>query len=409
MKDKEPRRRRGERGEKGNLGGNARTGGMSDDGIQEEEEEDGEDEFGPSPLRPGLNRTFTELLQSSVELPPPKPRGKGKEREKPRKEAGPSKHGDLRGFFGMAPGRRKTDPTPISPPKIIAIAATPPRAASPADMVGIEQVEATVEEADEAEERLSTPPPDPETYASPAQTPSRSSRKEKYVSFSDDEVDEWDPEGGNIRRRVFITGTKRNAVRRGSLSSMSGDDDAEEQEAEGDSSEEERHTEHPEMNGVVRSPNGDRATISLEHEVHDQDPGSNGFVEEGDSMPTLTSAEPTSPTSSARSSALPPPLPPLLSLLSLRSPPSRTSSRINDLRVKAIFNPSHAARLKAVQRGQDIVSGEANLQSDEDEEGLLDTYEQRAGDAEGEEGDDDWDEECDGWKGTSGTMEDDAW
>lgn len=80
---------------------------------------------------------------------------------------------------------------------------------------------------------------------------------------------------------------------------------------------------------------------------------------------------------------------------------------MNDLRVKAIFNPSHAARLKAVQRGQDIVSGEANLQSDEDEEGLLDTYEN--GEVDAEDGDDDWDEDCDGWKGATGAMDDEAW
>ena len=431
MKDKEPLKRRGERG---NPSASSRPLEMLGEDVGEAEDDEGEDEFGPSPMRPGLNRTFTELLQSSAEEVKPKIRSRGKDKEGSKVQAGSSKQRDLRVFFGMAPGRRKTDSTRESPPRIVAIAASPPHAGSFVDADGVETLSAGVDQQANAagsDGRLVhevvdgpvTPPPGLETYAAPTQTPSRSVRKEKYVSFSDDEVDEWDPEGGNVRQRVFITGTKRNAVRRDSLSSMSGEErdesghaaGAEEEEEEGDEDEDETEAESNGVNGNVQSIDG--VTVSLEHEIRVGDTavngldGANGAIEEDDGPASKLSLNgPTSPTSSTRSSAVPALAPaplPLLSLLSLRSPPSRNSSRMNDLRVKAIFNPSHAARLKAVQRGQDIVSGEANLQSDEDEEGLLDTYEN--GEVDGEDGDDDWDEDCDGWKGATGAMDDEAW
>lgn len=84
---------------------------------------------------------------------------------------------------------------------------------------------------------------------------------------------------------------------------------------------------------------------------------------------------------------------------------------MNDLRVKAIFNPDDAARLRAAKKGQDIyVAGQ--VEGDEDEDGdLIDQYQFDGVQAEdnGADGDDDWDDDCDGWKRTGLSMDDEEW
>jgi hypothetical protein len=109
---------------------------------------------------------------------------------------------------------------------------------------------------------------------------------------------------------------------------------------------------------------------------------------EGTSATSLT--DPPSPSSNLA--------PPMLSLLSLHSPVAKRSSKLDDLRVRAIFNPIDAARLRAVKRGQDL---EADIADPED-----DDLHEEDGQGEVVGGDDDWEEECSGWKRTGLGMDD---
>ena len=424
VKDKAPRRRRGERAESSSQAELlSRAKGkeamrLEDDMTEHSEDENGgangaggdidEDEFGPSPIKPGLNRTFTELLQSADEpastTTARAPRASlgsdkaGKTKPKQKATNGPdgrASHRDISTFFGKTNVTTVKEVTKPRKAPIIALQDTSAAPILEPETAFQSRVEADTDamaEDESGEERLSTPPPlDPAVLGEAEHSPSRSARREKMVSFSDDEVDEWDPEGGNVRQKVFITGTKRNVRRRGSLSSVS--------------SEDEGHVDN--ANDRVE----DRQQMVSDDPTHeaDEDP-----TDEGESVPDLTNGDTAAtPThSSPRSSAQPAPLPPLLSLLSLRSPPARgQSARMNDLRVKAIFNPDDAARLRAAKKGQDIyVAGQ--VEGDGDEDGhLIDQYQfdgvqAEDGDA---EGDDDWDDDCDGWKRTGLTMDDEEW
>jgi hypothetical protein len=99
---------------------------------------------------------------------------------------------------------------------------------------------------------------------------------------------------------------------------------------------------------------------------------------------------------------------------------------MDELRVKAIFNPADAKKLKAIRKGQDIhYLGEGVEEGEGDEdEAVMDRFMvegSRAGlsqtrDEEGEgvgvdgEGDDDWEEDCEGWKRSAlGMDDDDGW
>ena len=437
MKDKAPRKRRGERAETGSQAETmSRAKGkeamrMEDDLGEHTEDEDehvegyanlagadvDEDDFGPSPMKLGLSRTFTELLQSAEEpasgstaktsriTPVSDKTGKAKARQKAavRADEASASQRDISSFFGKSIVKKlKEVVKPKEASKVASHAAAfhvsrlevpaPTRNQPTAD---------TLDEDEPGEERLSTPPPplDPAVLEELAQTPSRSARKEKMVSFSDDEVDEWDPEGGNMRQKVFITGTKRTARRRGSVSSMSSAGGGAAGNTGADAA---TRPDSPQL--------GDRQ--SQEEELDDEVHGD--VADEKGSVPDLTNGDTAAtPThSSPRSSAPPAPLPPLLSLLSLRSPPARgPSARMNDLRVKAIFNPDDAARLRAAKKGQDIyVAGQ--VEGDEDEDGdLIDQYQFDGVQAEdnGADGDDDWDDDCDGWKRTGLSMDDEEW
>lgn len=353
IKDKPPKRKRGEP-----------HPSLPTNGKQKMElEVESEDEFGPSPAKPGLHRTFTELLQAADE---PAPALKG-----PNRIASGDRQPDILGFFGKTKSRIKPVPEP-----------DPPTLETPTPVIDdVEEdiLQGVLDQGESSPERLPTPPPDLEPVLSQG-TPSKAARADRVFTFSDGE-DEWDPEGGNIQRRVIVTGTRRHFARRGSLSSVDGGE-------------------------VARDELGNQDTEPEEEDENAQ-PDQDAPMDDADgSVPTLTIGETaTSPAPSSPRSTKTAPMP-LLSLLSLRSPAKSHSDRLTNLRVKAIFNPSDAARLKATQRGQDVyVSGEG-VEGD-DEDGVLESYKfdgvQEAG---SDFGDDDWEEEPEGWKRTRAGMDD---
>ncbi|WWC97034.1 hypothetical protein V866_003911 [Kwoniella sp. B9012] len=220
--------------------------------------------------------------------------------------------------------------------------------------------------------------PDDEPGLASDYTPSASQRRrEKVLNLSDDEIDEFDPEGGYVKREIRIVPTRREVKRRNSNSDLSGEDDddelqddtglnANEQQDGGEQEEEEEQ--------VFISPSNNKS-LSI----------------------------------------------PMLNLLSIHSPSKSrsktkaqlTKAKLEDLRVKALFNPSDAARLKALTRGQDIsFTGEARVEDDEeeDEQGILEKYDfglkdipeqgddENGGGDGGEREDDDWESESEGWK-----------
>jgi hypothetical protein len=291
-----------------------------------------------------------------------------------------------------------------------------------------------IDHIDVAANQLSTPPPDPLLEAALSQpTPSRLARRAKVLTIEDDEADEWDPEGGNIRRQVVIVPTRR-AVSRHVESDGLGLDgegsDAPNEEEDGDEDEDEyeidegdhRATHAAKPSEVVEMNRGEGNTGYDDEMSEDPGPGSSkdndGTALTATTTTTLSSAVPSSPASST---------PPLFSMLSLHSPSARRirtqkTSRAEALRVKAIFDPLAAAQLRAMRRGQDVfIAGQGAEGEEEEEDEIMQRYNFRLGaheeeaeaEAEDQDGgedvfeDDDWEEEDEGWKRTVVGMDDD--
>lgn len=365
VKDRLPR---GKRGEKRSEGKEAMMVEVQD--VEEDEEED---ELGPSPLKPldGEKRTFTSLLvEADVHA-----QGRNEAKKKVRENEKRGRPSEMLGLFGKAskgkekgrPGASTRHPTPSTstpPPRASDLStddvSDPPPIPSPAP------IDEPATEAGSSEE-MSTPPDELLEAAAAQISLSRPSRPSKILSLSDDEEDEWDSEGGRKQRTVVIVPTRRPVRRRDS-----DDDPIHHEEAE---------------NGAEQDEEDNDEAVPVPPLV------------EGTTATSTTL--PSSPTTTTLA-------PPLLSLLSLNSPSSRSKqSRLADLRVKAIFNPTDATRLRAIKRGQEIfVPGEGGEEGEEEK--IMEAYEE--GDAAGEgdqEGDVDWESENEGWKRTAIGMEDD--
>ncbi|ORX33652.1 hypothetical protein BD324DRAFT_639049 [Kockovaella imperatae] len=279
VKDRPVRRKRGERRPTTEASSDAVSKGKGKLPL--------EDEFGPSPMRPEVDKTFTALFDEPDEGS-----------EVVGLEDIRSRSSVMMGLFGRATVEIKKKPQIGEE--------------SPAPSLPLPVTEAAETVVIDAEELAHTP-----------------QRPCKVISFSDDEQDEWDPEGGHVTHQVVITGTRRQVCKpRDSLSDgTDGDDDG---------------LDTPELY--------DNITEETSH----------------------TSIHPSSP-------------PPLLSLLSIQSPRAKTT--ITEMRYKAIFDPSQAARLRAMKRGQEVyISGQGvDRDGDMEEENEV-------------EGDDDWEEEPEGWK-----------
>ena len=353
VKDRPTRRRRGEGKPPADVNGHKpnqelETDGTAGKGKGRMELENLEDEFGPSPVRPELRGTFTELFEEQDEPMPPRANGRAEMRGKP---------SAMLGLFGKAASRTKlskgksaevtrpdtSDSPPIRPQDKLE-PRPDPLTDPPAEPI--------------SDEHLDLPP-------SPGPTSSSKPPILKTITFSDDEQDEWDPEGGHVKHRLIITGTRRSVQRaRNSLSDEPSDADRS-YEREADFMED--------VEGGIDVPTPDLIENTTEGTSHN-------------------SLHPSSPASIA---------PPLLSLLSLQSP--RKASTLTEMRYKAIFDPVEAARLRALRKGQDVyISGEGAEAEAEGEDWDVDDHQ-----GVGVEGDDDWEEEPDGWKDPGiGTEED---
>lgn len=199
-----------------------------------------------------------------------------------------------------------------------------------------------------------------------SRTPSRS-RREKVLSISDDEADEWDPEAGRTQHRVKIVPTRTRPHRKDWSDDHLSLDDAD-----------------------------------YRHNTTQSD--SDGLDGDDDGLPGLDDT-----TTSQTNPSVPSPPPSMMSLLSLTSPNHRQGryARLKELRYKALFNPkgSDAQKLRAFQKGQEaFVSGETEADDEEADLHALDQDEEGV-----EHADDDWESESDGWKRTGVEMDDDAW
>lgn len=196
----------------------------------------------------------------------------------------------------------------------------------------------SLDDDDEMAGEPSTPP------AAPAKSPARTPRRAHELTLSDDEVDEWDPEGETRKLAVRVTGTRRRAVRVAPRAGIASDDEGEAPEEDvGEEQEEE------------------------EEALDDEQP----------------EAEPAPQD--------------MLSLLSLRSPAGRKGERLADLRVRALLDPTSAAAvlLRAQQKGQDVFGAGEDV-------GVGGGWRGEGSEVEVEEeeveGDDDWESDPEGWK-----------
>ncbi|WRT65617.1 uncharacterized protein IL334_002562 [Kwoniella shivajii] len=456
LKDKLPRRKRGqgsgksEQPEDNFLKPNYTRFGSGriseDENEDEDEDEDGGDELGPSPMKP-IGRGFTSLF-GEVEV---NAEGNEEDREEEEddspflteknesarsnrtngngnihskkssgktKEPKRSKSNDIMGMFSRV-GKStlkiipKTDPSnpkdrnndngdtvhkvdgntsvipviQIQPSRTPLVEPTPPTDEIPID------------EPIPASPTLPTDEFPDETWT---RTPSRSQRREKVLSLSDDEVDEWDPEGGPVKREIKIVPTRREVKRRNSDSSDYGvtlsnhyNDDVNEGQDQN-------------LNGRELE---DEVDVDEEEEDEEADEGEvaagegmNHNQNQNLKMLTLLSIHsPSSFNSNSRSKS--------------KSKAQIHQAKLDELKVKAIFNELDATKLKAFKRGQEIsFTGESRENDDEanSNEDILDKYDFDLIDnaidnendnqfGEGLQGtndveDDDWESESDGWK-----------
>ncbi|WVR03833.1 hypothetical protein IAU60_000830 [Kwoniella sp. DSM 27419] len=394
VKDKQPRRKRGESSRQNAPSSEPDLLGLPSEGLHEDEEEE-EDELGPSPMK-GLSRGkgFASLFGEAgfVSLAgekggtqerrldahdrPDQVAGRDLRQAPPPKRGRPSEMMGLFGRLGKSTIQAKTGEAVSDIDASVAIAASVEELGKVPEIT----IQVTPPRNGHDIERISPPIPASPTLAAAEHdaaepgTPAVATRR-KVLTLSDDEADEWDPEGGHVQREVTIVPTRRQVTRRESHSDLDEPytEEAQHQaEAEASESDEEGHA-------------GDQVESPLERRTNTQ-PG----TPNGPSVSTL-------------------PLP-MLNLLSLRSPSksraAQSRARVEGLRVKAIFDPAQASQLRAIQRGQEVsFTGESRGVDVDDPEDLLERYEfglveeeHGLDDAEAGEGDDDWEEESDGWK-----------
>ena len=185
------------------------------------DEEAEDDEFGPSPAKVsnGVGGGFVSLLggdgdraQDTISVREENGRKKGKGKAGADGTAanghGGPRRGDIFAAF-RAPGAQTVKPVD----RDIVRAASSPAPATLDEMAltkaldVAESVAVNPIEQESPDERLSTPPADAalETHL---ESPTRDERAVKNLSFSDDELDEWDPEAQPARHHVVIVPTR---------------------------------------------------------------------------------------------------------------------------------------------------------------------------------------------------------
>ncbi|KAE8539709.1 hypothetical protein D1P53_003645 [Cryptococcus gattii VGV] len=334
--------------------------------IDEEQEGDDEEEegLGPSPVKPIGGKTFTSLFDDEGILPPRRmisakngkaPQGETTNDGKGKREKEASQPG-IMGFFGKLKKAKEKEKEKEKEAELSTI--TSPTLDKSADkMLNSITPSPTLFEPD-----LDLAEPSAPSLAARHQR-----RKDKILSLSEDEDDEWDPEGGKVQRKVVIVPTRRQVKRRASNDGLSELLDGVEEESimgeeqdEGEVDEEQYEEVEEEGDVIIENGNGD---------------------------------------TDGQSPHIP------LDLLAIASPHKQRSTELESLRVSAIFNPFARKRLLALKRGQEIhTTGEAATGEEEED---ADGWERLDNVLEGEgKRDDDWESEDEGWKKIEDVLDD---
>ncbi|WWC87807.1 uncharacterized protein L201_002699 [Kwoniella dendrophila CBS 6074] len=373
------------------------------DDEEDEEEDRDEDELGPSPMKTlGKGRGFTSLfgeaeitknnglLASNSQLSSTKSTGPDhkirqglkKTQDKTKLTKKGSTDGGIMNFFNRT--GKSTLPVkkqePFEEPSILnqnSAATSPEQNAS--DIQIQPSPPPLLEPTPSTEEILlieQSPSPVEDIPKSPDHTPSKSSsqrRREKILNLSDDEIDEFDPEGGYVKRAVKIVPTRREIKRRNSS-------DFSDEEGLMDVS-----------NGAVEIDDDDDLEDEQNHgyiDVTDKSANINANITDNTAKPTSASSPSISSSLSTTKKIDPHTLSiPMLNLLSITSPSKSKSkskaqldkAKLEELRYKAIFDLNYAKELKTLKKGQDVAfAGESrtkDLEQEENDQDILEKYE----------------------------------
>lgn len=339
-----------------------------EEGDEKEEEDEDEEGLGPSPVKPIGGKTFTSLFDDEGMLSPRRivsakngkaPQGGTTNAGKGKNEKEASQPG-IMGFFGkLKKAKEKGKEKEKEKEK-------------EADLSTI--TSPTLNKSADKTLNSITPSPtsfepdlDPAEPSAPSLAARHQRRKDKILSLSEDEDDEWDPEGGKVQRKVVIVPTRRQVKRRASNDGLSGLLHAVEEESMVD---EEQYEEE------------------VDEEQYEE------VEEEGDAIIANGNGD-----TDGQSPHIP------LDLLAIASPHKQRSTELESLRVSAIFNPFARKRLLALKRGQEIhTTGEAATGEEEED---ADGWERLDNVLEGEgKRDDDWESEDEGWKKIEDVLDD---
>jgi hypothetical protein len=326
--------------------------------VDEDEQIEDEDEFGPTPIKSRQPESFHSLFELDNGTGTSGPAaGPSRSTDSLSRSSSSNLVGRLLAAGGKGKGKGKAvDPPPTkngNEAAMIPISPAPEAMSTP-DVAALDDLA----NGADAEDQMVPPWEDEQDDMEAPSEAKEPPRPDKTVSISDDELDEWDPEASHVRHRVRIVPTRSRPTKRWSDSDDQSD-------------------------GVDDGPSEGEEEVDSDHET----------------LPPLDEST-TSQTAQVQSP------PQLLSLLSLTSPNQRQGryARLKELRYKALFNPSgsDARKLKAFTKGQEaFVAGE--VVENQDEEGDLEEVEV------GDRADDDWESESDGWNRTGVEMDDDAW
>ncbi|ODN76745.1 hypothetical protein L202_05360 [Cryptococcus amylolentus CBS 6039] len=305
---------------------------VGDDEMEEYEED--ESALGPTPVKPPPpgGRAYAPLFEDVASPLKPAPKANAAANGKAAGKTGGKQQG-IMGFFSRA--KNAAEKSSKGKDKETLVETTPSPTPSNAPLPDPQD-----------------PMPDTTIADPPIPRKSRTPQRRKELALSDDEIDEWDPEGGKVRTNVVIVPTRR----------------------------EPKRPKHDELESILGD-GLDEASQDEEEVYEDEDE-----KDDPNDLPF-----------------------PLLSILSPRkhiSGPSR--EELESLRVDAIFNPAALKRLQALKRGQDITfTGEGRGEDEEEGEDVLERLEHEEEDG-ADYADEDWESEDEGWKRAE-TGLDDEW
>lgn len=348
-------------------------GGPDRDPMIDEEQEEGDDDgegdedeegLGPSPVKPIGGKTFTSLFDDEG-MPPPRRMVSAKSGKAPQGETTNDGQGKnekeasqpgIMGFFVKLKKAKEKEKEKEKEADLSTITS------STLDRSAEKTLNSVTSSLTSFEPDLDLAEP-----SAPSLVARHQRRKDKILSLSEDEDDEWDPEGGKVQRKVVIVPTRRQVKRRASNDGLSELLDGVEEESIVDKEQDEEEVDEEQYEEVEEE--GD---VIIENGNGDTD-GQSPHIR--------------------------------LDLLAIASPHKQRSTELESLRVSAIFNPFARKRLLALKRGQEIhTTGEAATGEEEED---ADGWERLDNVLDGEgKRDDDWESEDEGWKKIEDVLDD---